>query len=168
MSFKTRIRPVLLCLVAVALAAWYWRYSRTAEPIDWRHNGSDTAMISSPTYLQADPRWGNHTIGGSGETMASVGCTICALSMALGQHGIYLPPDELNRQLKAKGGFTKRGWLIWAAVSEVTEGRAVVEIPFRADHSRIEAALAAGDGVLNRQKHIIQMARFESIHRHGQ
>jgi hypothetical protein len=106
------------------------------------------APIAGPFYLQGDPRWGDDAIGGSGEKLRAVGCTLCCLSMALGHLGEEVDPGELNRRLKAQGGYTARGLLDWDAVPRVTAGRFRVRTPARPTHEEIGAALASGSPVL--------------------
>jgi hypothetical protein len=70
--------------------------------------------------------------------------------MALSDLGVKLPPDELNRRLKQADGFTHRGWLIWNAVSVVTDGRVAVDVPARPTHAAIDEALSNRRPVLAR------------------
>jgi ABC-type bacteriocin/lantibiotic exporter with double-glycine peptidase domain len=99
-------------------------------------------------YLQTDARWANERIGGSGETLRAVGCTVCCLSMALAQHGVALDPSALNQRLKEADGFTAQGWLKWGAVRTATEGKVHVRVPDEATEADVAAALQAGNPVL--------------------
>ena len=74
-------------------------------------------LRESVYFLQADPRWGNDVVGGSGESLSAVGCTICAVAMAAGSLGYDVTPGELNARLVRADGYTSRGWLIWSKVS---------------------------------------------------
>ena len=68
-------------------------------------------VMMTPHYLQRDPRWADETVGGTGERLARVGCTVCSLAMALDYHGMTATPKELNHFLKEHDGYTLRGWL---------------------------------------------------------
>ena len=106
------------------------------------------AAIPTPHYLQKDPRWKNDSIGGSGEKLARVGCTVCSLSMALGHYGVGATPGELNDFLKQNDGYTLRGWLKWNTVSNFTSGKVVMEYIGRPRFSRIDATLKTGHPVV--------------------
>ena len=101
-----------------------------------------------PIHLQKDARWADHTIGGSDEPIAAVGCTLCGVSMALAHHGIALPPDRLNARLKRCGGYNERGWLEWTAIPSVTEGRATAVVHAEPSHEVIDSALRRGGCVI--------------------
>jgi hypothetical protein len=73
---------------------------------------------------------------------------VCCLSMALAQHGLEQSPKELNRNLKEAGGYNEKGWVKWASIGPVTDGRGRVEMVQRATHLDIERALAVGNPVL--------------------
>jgi len=101
-----------------------------------------------PIYLQTDSRWANQTIGGSGESMGSVGCTVCCISMALVHHGVESDPATLNGWLKSHGGYTERGWVKWAAAEEYTGNIVRIRIPGRPSHRAIDRALESGNPVI--------------------
>ncbi|MBN1513901.1 MAG: C39 family peptidase [Phycisphaerae bacterium] len=107
-----------------------------------------SVLAAEPIYRQADPRWADQTLGGSGEPLRSVGCTVCCISMALAHHGITLDPSELNRKLKEADAYTERGWVKWKAVTRVTGNRVRIELPRNPSNRDIEAALAEGNPVL--------------------
>ncbi len=77
-------------------------------------------------YLQADPEWGEERIGGSGETIRQVGCTLCSLATAVSSLGHEIDPSALNQNLIQYAGYTERGWLVWGAVPAATNGFAEV------------------------------------------
>jgi len=108
----------------------------------------DFPMIETPIYLQHDRAWEGERIGGTGETLGSVGCTVCCLAMGLGHFGFERTPKELNAWLKANEGYSPRGWLRWETVSKLTAGK--VRVDFRAplNHETIDAALKARQPVL--------------------
>ncbi len=136
---------------ALALAAWWILPGRRAEvrrvPVP-----TETAPLprpaTGPFHLQTDPRWANERLGGSGEPLRQVGCTLCCLSMALSHLGMPLDPAQLNRRLKEVDGFTRRGWVKWDAIRQISEGRIHVVIPRDPTHREIDTALAEGHPVL--------------------
>src|ERR1041385_860129 len=87
-------------VVLVCTAFWLSRISRERHipPL-----GGERLMlpaIVTTNYLQRDPRWMNETVGGSGETLSQVGCTVCGLAMALGHYGIPIYPYFSSRNLR--------------------------------------------------------------------
>ena len=149
-----RLRRVAIIVVASALLAmsvWHCgRAGRDAAAIEPAGGDSQTRfhLSTTPIDLQTDPRWSQHRIGGSGQSLAAVGCVVCSLSMALADLGEALPPDALNERLKQAEGFTSRGWLIWGAVPRITDGRIEVEVLDQPSHAAIDAALSSGRPVL--------------------
>ena len=105
-------------------------------------------VIETPAYLQRDKAWATDRIGGTGESLGRVGCTVCCLAMGLAHFGIQKTPGELNEWLKTHEGYSPRGWLRWESVSELTGGK--VNVDFRAPlkHETIDAALKARQPVL--------------------
>jgi hypothetical protein len=143
---------VAVALVGViALAAWWFLLGRRAEvrlsPVS-AEAVPRSALPTEPIYLQADPKWAGEKIGGSGEPLRWIGCTICCLSMALAHHGVQEDPGNLNRKLKASDGYTYRGWVKWDALRRVTAERVRVILPQNPSHQDIDAALAEGSPVL--------------------
>ncbi len=99
-SARKALRLAAIALLAVvALAAWWFLPARRAEvhlsPVS-DEAVPRSAFATEPVYLQADPKWAGEKVGGSGEPLRLVGCTLCCLSMALAHHGIALDPMELN------------------------------------------------------------------------
>jgi hypothetical protein len=94
----TRKRVLLLVLAVVMLFAGVWSARRFKEQwyaIPVRGGGSFTVPAhKTPHYRQHDPRWAEEKIGGFGESMGRVGCTICSLAMALD----YFAVRVLKRQ----------------------------------------------------------------------
>jgi hypothetical protein len=105
-------------------------------------------LSETPVFLQTDSRWSTDEIGGSRETLRSVGCTICSVSMALAHHGIDLPPNQLNEKLKAKEGYTEQGWLKWNKIAELTDKKIRIDIPEKLTHETIDKALQAKQPVI--------------------
>ena len=105
-------------------------------------------FIETPVYFQRDRAWEADRIGGTGETLGRVGCTVCCLAMGLAHFGIQKTPGELNEWLKTHEGYSPRGWLRWETVSKLTAQK--VHVDFRAPlkHETIDAALKARRPVL--------------------
>jgi hypothetical protein len=163
MKVFTRRRTILLLSATVLLclgagAYWYFR-GRNSPPIAPRGGEpfQNFAAIATPFFLQRDERWKDDKIGGSGETLARVGCAACSLAMALHGHGFSPTPKALNDWLKANEGYNPRGWLRWEAVSRFTGGKVVVEILKKPSHADIDAALKNKQPVLAKVfiKHVV-------------
>ena len=108
----------------------------------------DFPVIETPVYLQHDRAWEAERIGGTGETLGKVGCTVCCLAMGLAHFGIQQTPKELNEWLKTHQGYSLRGWLRWETVSKLTAGKAYVDFRAPLNHETIDAALKARQPVL--------------------
>ncbi len=148
-------RHLFLAIVVLLLAggaAVLWR--RANSPRDTRlaprspESVERTLLPSETFHLQADPRWADETVGGSGERLASVGCTLCCVSTALSHHGLSISPGELNRRLKEAGGYTERGWIKWSAFDQIAKGSARIAVPNAPTHRDIDDALRKGNPVL--------------------
>jgi hypothetical protein len=138
---------VLVTVCAIVLAKWFYsHYISSVTPIA-SAGGAALELpvdINGVYFLQTDPLWGNDAIGGSGELLSSVGCTISAVAMAAGSLGYDINPGELNKKLIRKDGYTKRGWLIWSKVKEVTEGKISVRVPSGLSYIEMDQALLEG------------------------
>jgi hypothetical protein len=139
--------PVIVGLAAAAVIGLWLRSQRLPpEPIS--SSGGVALDIPSPTgtayFLQRDARWAKDSIGGSGEPMSAVGCTVCAVAMAASQLGYDVTPKELNANLVQSGGYTRRGWLVWSAVSNATHGKVHVRVPSGLTHAEIDQSLQSG------------------------
>lgn len=95
-------------------------------------------------FLQKDPRWKDHTLGGSGESLASDGCLLTATAMTLANLGFETNPADLNKRLKAANGYTRQGWLKWASIGEVTGGQAKARFYDKVSDNIIEGCMADG------------------------
>jgi Peptidase C39 family len=148
---KTAIFVALAITGGLALTAWWLVPGRRTEvrlaPVS-PEPVPRAALATEPIYRQSDPKWAGEQIGGSGESLRRVGCTICCLSMALAHHGVMADPGELNRKLKAADGYTYRGWVKWEALRRISAERVTVEIPQNPSHRDIDSALAEGNPVL--------------------
>jgi hypothetical protein len=139
----------LLVLAALAAGAFWYLRGRNSPPIAAAGGAPFTnfVAIETPFYLQRDERWKNDTIR-SGETLAKVGCTVSSLAMALEHYGASFTPGTLNEALNANGGYTRRGWLQWGAVTKLSGGKASVEVLAKPTHREIDSALMAHQPVL--------------------
>lgn len=145
------IRAVVGALGAAAVAAWWILPGRRSEvrlPALAEQGVPRKAFATEPIYLQTDARWASDGLGGGLEPLRYVGCTICALSMALAHHGIQMDPPTLNRTLAESDGFTRRGWVKWDALRRVTSEKINVLLPRHPTNRDIDTALAAGNPVL--------------------
>ncbi|MHC4388581.1 MAG: cysteine peptidase family C39 domain-containing protein [Planctomycetota bacterium] len=102
----------------------------------------------SGIYLQTDPRWADDRIGGSGEKMSAVGCTVCCICMALEHCGFEVDPGHLNELLKANNGYTRRGWVKWYTLSKLTANKISIELPAKPSFDLIDSTLRDGHTVI--------------------
>jgi hypothetical protein len=133
----------VLAVLAVPLAIWVRRsLSERLNAIPAQGGQRMTvAALATPHYLQTDPRWQGETIGGTGERLRRVGCTLCSLAMALHHYGIQTTPKDLNDFLKQNDGYTLRGWLKWNSVSNFTGGSVEMDYIGPPSFVRIDNAL---------------------------
>lgn len=145
-------RLLWTCLILVVLFGAVFGRRALRERVDAipARGGEIFAMAPLPTiqYLQKDARWENDTVGGSGERLARVGCTVCSLAMALDHYGVKTTPKELNDVLKQNDGYTLRGWLKWNAVPNLTAGRMTMDYIGAPTHGRIDQALKNNQPVI--------------------
>ena len=131
-NIKRAIRLTAISILGVITLATWWFLPGSHTEVDLSPKSDEgvprSALATVPIYLQTDPKWAAEKVGGSGEALQSVGCTICCLSMALAHHGIALDPLELNQKLKEDNGYTFRGWVKWDALQRVSGGRVLVEL----------------------------------------
>ncbi|WP_308988321.1 C39 family peptidase [Roseibacillus persicicus] len=122
--------------------------SPTGVPAREGQSSSPAIRIEAPVFLQKDPSWGAKPLGPSGDSIASHGCTLCSMAMALGSQGFAIAPDDLNDRLEENGGFTESSLLIWGAIERVTGGKFTVEIHNGPSHDLIDRELAQGNPVI--------------------
>ncbi|MFT5466846.1 MAG: hypothetical protein ACI8UO_001946 [Verrucomicrobiales bacterium] len=153
MTRMKRFRFVLYPVLAVLLgfAAWRgWKAHRAREiPGTIASFGGKNLSIRPAErgafYLQGDSVWGGEKIGGSGETIRSVGCTLCAIAMAATDLGQEIDPGALNEALKKNEGYTSRGWIIWSAVAPSLDDRVEAVYTKEVSHELIDTLLERGD-----------------------
>ncbi len=151
-------RPIVLATAVLALAgitffAWMPHRPGPARSMAIPARGGEALKLviaeATPHHGQGDPAWSGERIGGSGETIGAVGCTLCCVSMALEHFGIGAgDPSRLNASLIDGGGYTERGWILWSTVERVAADRVAVTVHRSPSHRRIDADLKAGRLVL--------------------
>jgi hypothetical protein len=146
-----KLRLIAIALIfAVSFVGYFaftWWSGRNTPTQPISASGGRDLRISLPTpahYLQTDPRWADHTIGGSGEYLRNVGCTICSAASALTAIGPAITPGELNQHLKENEGYTSDGWVIWGAISDANHS-ATVDVVRQATHDLLDSSLESGD-----------------------
>jgi hypothetical protein len=140
----------LVALLVVGLAGWQ-TLNRTVRISSCGGESAEIpALPFEPYFIQVDPTWSKDTIGGSGETISAVGCTLCCLSMAFSHVGLATDPQRLNAELKAHDGYTQQGWLKWEVAEKIVGKGVEIDVVRRPSHAKIDAALRAGQPVLTR------------------
>ncbi|MFD2157278.1 C39 family peptidase [Rubritalea tangerina] len=105
-------------------------------------------LIETPLYRQHDDLWATTSLGGTGDTISSHGCTVCSTAMSLSAHGYKITPLELNNELISHQGFTENALLIWSAISSVTDGKFSVIVEDSPSHEDIDQQLKLGNPVI--------------------
>jgi ABC-type bacteriocin/lantibiotic exporter with double-glycine peptidase domain len=95
-------------------------------------------------FKQWDPAWGDDALGGSGEKLRYVGCTVACVAMIFKFYGLETDPKRLNDWLKSRDGYTGQGLLKWDKCVEYAGGRVALEYVGEPDEPRMRRALAAG------------------------
>jgi len=147
---QTRLWIIGLVALSLVGGVWTWR-SLTKRTASIPPHGGESLMLSPvPTayYQQRDARWADDKVGGSEESLARVGCTVCCLAMGLDHHGVKVAPKELNNYLKENDGYTTRGWLKWDLVSKISEGKVALDYVGDPSFERIDTALKNGQPVI--------------------
>ncbi|MGV3662535.1 MAG: hypothetical protein ACO1TE_20285 [Prosthecobacter sp.] len=96
------------------------------------------------TFLQKDKRWADDQLGTSNCTLGSHGCLVCSVPMACTNLGVNLTPNDLNERLKENDGFLPQGWVVWNAISRVTDQKLSADYHVRPKHAQMDEALEAG------------------------
>lgn len=65
--------------------------------------------------------------------------------MAFTNLGVNLTPKELNERLKKHDGYLPQGWVVWNAISRVTDDQLEAKYYIRPKHTLLDEALEAGD-----------------------
>ena len=137
---------VVFAAIAVAVGFKWWTARNTPARVISASGGERMSirLKTSEHYLQTDPRWAAETIGGSGEPIRNVGCTICSAATALTAIWPAITPQELNDQLKTNDGYTADGWLIWGAIKK-SNSAVKADVISHPSHTILDSALADGD-----------------------
>ena len=141
---------LLVASLALMLAGWLAQTRTARIPSRGGEPADIPSLPDQPTFLQVDPAWMNDTVGGSGETISAVGCTLCCLSMAFCQAGYPTNPQRLNTDLKERDGYTREGWLKWEVAEKIAGKGVRIEVVRRPSHAKIDTALRAGHPVVAR------------------
>ncbi len=139
---------LLLVLAILGVAVWKERQSPVPPSTISSRGGSELLILNAdvdPYYLQGDSRWAAETIGGSGESIGRVGCTLCSVAMAVSDLGMEIEPPVLNQKLIEGSGYTERGWMIWGAVAPATDSFAEVVYCNEPTHRRIDECIQRGE-----------------------
>ena len=146
---KSTRKWVLIVFVLVPFVACFFIFRGPMHSIPTRGGKSlNIPAITRANYVQRDPEWAQDTIASSNETLARFGCMVCSLAMALDHYGIQVTPKSLNDYLKNNGGYTRRGWLKWDSVANISEGRVTLDYLGKASFPKIDSTLAKGEPVI--------------------
>lgn len=100
--------------------------------------GNPALKLSVPSYKQTDSRWASVTLGSSGKTIASIGCTTTAIAMMESfRTGTTIYPDTMAGKLR----YTSSGSVYWP-------DHYTVDTSSSGYLSRVYALLKAGKPVL--------------------
>jgi hypothetical protein len=137
-------------LLSIAVFCFFRFRPSTSTVVIPSVNGTplQVAVLSTPHFLQTDPNWSKEQIGGSGETLSKVGCTICCVAMVLHGYGVSLGPRELNEELKRADGYTANGLLKWDSIVRITNGRVLPSYIGAPDAEKIDSALKNGHPII--------------------
>lgn len=148
---RIRLFVYFVLIIALGFAFWrVWKFRSAVRNPDAipSSGGRNLAILPADPgvfYLQNNPVWRRETIGGSGESIGSVGCTLCAVAMAATDLGHEIDPAELNERLKRNAGYTERGWIIWSAVKPSLSDHAEAVFTTEVSHDLVEQLLERGD-----------------------
>lgn len=115
-----------------------------AKPESKTFTTGHSLLADNVYFSQKDPRWAEHRLGNTTDTMGSDGCLVSATAMALGNLGLETDPGDLNKKLTAAKGYTSNGWLIWSAIDTVTDGRATARYYDDVSNEIIDGCIADG------------------------
>jgi len=143
-----KLARVLLYLILIVVAVFAWRNFRARQGQPISVTGGESLNILLPdlpvTYLQKDPRWAKEKLGSTSQPFGSVGCAVCSVAMAATRLGFEIDPGRLNEELRQKAGYTPQGWLIWDAISRVSDKRLRAEIADRPTYAGLDKAIKSG------------------------
>lgn len=138
----------LLTLLAGGAALWGFRIWQARSAPHIAVTGGKPMSVRLPVkgahFMQDDPTWAREKIGGSAESIRSVGCTLCSVATAAQFMGESVDPKTFNRELIANGGYTDQGWLVWPAVAKVFQKRVEAVMTTAPSHETLDSALEQG------------------------
>lgn len=143
------VLAVTIALVLAAVAIFHLR-NPSARPIP-AQGGKDfvsPSVLQVPLYKQWNVSWADDEIGGSGEKLRYVGCTVSCVAMLFSYYGIQVTPKEMNEYLKKHGGYTQQGWLKWQKCADYTQGCVLLKYVGSPDHERIDENLEEKNPVI--------------------
>ncbi len=146
--FRLLILLSILGIVGVYAFPRYYRILNSPKGLSTTGGEELFIKIPCPYFSQQDPKWRSETIGESGGSIGSYGCTLCAAAMALNAFGISCNPQTLNHQLSAKSGFTSSGLLVWESLRSLAGDSFSVVLKDRPSHSYLDARLKEGTPVI--------------------
>lgn len=135
---------VILGTGCVVLRTCWARMSPSAVPAIGGKELHVRLPDKGKTFLQKDPLWAADELGTSGCTLGSHGCLVSSVAMACTSLGVDITPKELNERLKKNEGFLPQGWVVWNAISKVTDKKLSAQFHVRPKHAHMDAALEAG------------------------
>ena len=152
------IRQLAIIVLLIGALALIWCLNQQSPPISVKRTVPAekevpaaqppivTSMLADNYHFrQDDDRWAQDHIGDTEDTMGLYGCTISAVAMAASNLlGKEYTPGELNKDLSQADGFTDRGWLIWAALPNVTDNKISALMYNQADHTHIKSCMDDG------------------------
>lgn len=138
---------VILSIIMIGVVGWVLYQSRGRIPT-FAFGGSDINILLQDKYSwqQRDARWKDNTLANKVEagTLGDYGCTISSIAVALSNLGLEIDPATLNNDMTSKGGFTDRGWLIWSAIEQASNGKAKAKAFYSPSRDDIDACLIEG------------------------
>jgi hypothetical protein len=102
-----------------------------SDPILYSDNRNNI-LLNVPPFKQSSAPWGDDLYDGDpdGKTMASKGCAVTSLAMAINFaaatnqiSGIYYDPGELNAFMRLHDGFSEAGDVKWGTVESATNSK---------------------------------------------
>ncbi len=131
-------------ILAMAVAWWMWRQPRVKTIPASGGANMQVTLADRGHFMQNDPRWAKQRFG-SRDTLAGAGCTMSSVAMAMNNLGHATDPGQLAAALTAGKGITPEGWILWEAVSRVSNGGLRVEVHTEPSQERLDACLARGE-----------------------
>lgn len=143
---RSKILSVLAFILLMVAFPIYWIYFAEKEKgissaVPSTYRSKPLQMMSYAAYLQNDPLWKNQKIGKGKETIGGVGCLISSVAMALTNMGYNYTPSTLTSSLSERNGFTKRSWLKWSKIRDVTDGQVKADYYTEPSHEIINSCM---------------------------